>query len=76
VKKFKASETSSERSTGKAAFSEFWEAPERFWRKDIGDAEITAILASPVLTLSCYLVYPISAEWWSVVTLTFLTPFM
>ncbi|KAF8239452.1 hypothetical protein L208DRAFT_52495 [Tricholoma matsutake] len=45
VKKFESSEAISEKSTDKAVFSEFWEAPERFWRRDIEDAEITAILS-------------------------------
>jgi hypothetical protein len=46
VNKFEVSETRSEKGAEKAAFSEFWEAPERFWKRDIGDAEITAILVS------------------------------
>lgn len=46
MKKFESSEAISEKSTDKAVFSEFWEAPERFWRRDIEDAEITAILVS------------------------------
>jgi len=48
LKKFEASETRSDKGRGAASFSEFWEAPERFWRpkaREITDAEVDAILS-------------------------------
>ncbi|RDB15488.1 hypothetical protein Hypma_004185 [Hypsizygus marmoreus] len=32
-------------SGSKVVFAEFWEAPERFWKRDIEDSEIDAILS-------------------------------
>ena len=39
-------QTPSPNSGSNPVFSNFWEAPERFWRKEIEDAEIEAILVS------------------------------
>lgn len=50
LKKFEASASSGaspkKSESGKQAYSEFWEAPSRFWVKELDEAEIDAISVS------------------------------